>query len=131
MESDIGDQLYSYRAQYLSSLPFSHQFISEGLTVYVTHWSDTYHVFPYVSEDVCNRIFENTKADIVILGHTHVPMKLKIDDKWIFNPGALSGNREDLRRTCGILELPQTEFELFDVDTQKPVDLDITEFKKA
>lgn len=127
-ESDFGDLLNAYRVQYLGTLPFSHQFNWEGLIVYVAHgapWSDTDHIFPYVSEAVCRKIFEMTKADIVILGHTHIPMKLKMSDKWVFNAGALCGNRENLQRTCGILELPQAKFELFDVDTEKPVELGI------
>lgn len=51
-------------------------------------------------------------------------MKLKIDEKWIYNSGSLAGNRENLQRTCGILTLPQIKFELFDVDTGKAVMLD-------
>ncbi|MCA9891140.1 MAG: metallophosphoesterase family protein, partial [Anaerolineae bacterium] len=126
-DSDFDDSFSFYQAQYLKSLPFSHHFSWEGLTVYLAHgspWSDTYHVFPSASEATCNKIFTKTKADIVILGHTHIPMKIRFHDKWIFNPGALSGNRDNLQRTCGILDIPQSKFELFDIDTQQSVELD-------
>lgn len=126
VNGDLGDLRNAYRAEYLNSLPLTRKFEWNGLRVFLTHgtpWSDTYHVFPNVSADVCRRILNETKADIVVLGHTHIPMKLQIGDKWILNPGALCGNRDDLKRTCGILELPQAQFDLFDVDTQKLVEL--------
>lgn len=118
------DFLNSYRARYVSSLPMTHNFHWEGVHVYLAHgapWSDTTHVFPNTSMDTCSKIFDVTKADIVVLGHTHIPMKLRFHDKWILNPGALCGNRDDLRHTCGILELPETEFEIFDIVTGKSV----------
>ncbi len=129
-EEDIdSDLLISYQSQYLNALPESREFHWEGLTVYVTHgapWSDTFHVFPSASEDTCKRIFEITQADIVILGHTHIPMKLKYQDKWIFNSGAVAGNRDNMMRTCGILQLPEAKFELFNIETQQSVQLDTT-----
>lgn len=119
--------LSNYKIQYLNTLSQSHQFNWEGIQVDLTHgapWSDTYHVFPNTSSDTCKRILDTTKSDIVILGHTRVPMRLKINEKWIFNSGSLAGNRENLQRTCGILTLPQIKFELFDVDTGKILTLD-------
>ena len=123
----FGDVLKDYRAKYVRSLPHTCSFAWEGLNVYLAHgapWSDTDHVFPNVSEKTCRRIFATTGADIVVLGHTHIPMRLQFHDKWILNPGALCGNRQDLKQTCGILELPQAEFELFDTDTNQPVELE-------
>lgn len=122
-----GDLLGMYRIQYLNTLPLCRHFDWEGLRICLAHgtpWSDIYHVFPSVSSDICKKVLDTANADIVILGHTHVPMKLKINQKWIFNSGALAGNRENLQRTCGILRLPEVEFELFDVDTKKPVKLE-------
>jgi putative phosphoesterase len=129
IDNDFGDVLNLYRTQCVNSLPMTHQFNWETQKVYLTHaspWSDTYHVFPNVSIDICRRIFDIAHADIVILGHTHIPMKLCFDYKWIFNSGAISGNRSNLQRTCGILTLPHVEFELFDVDTGLAVELDTT-----
>lgn len=127
-EEDVfGDLLNSYRAQYLSSLPTTRQFNWDGKNILLAHgapWSDTQHVFPNSSVETFTRIFKESNTDIVILGHTHIPMKININDKWILNPGALCGNREDLRRTCGILELPQVIFEIFDVATGQAVELE-------
>lgn len=124
--SDFGEALNSYRAKYVSSLPTSRHFTWEGRKIYLTHgapWSDTEHVFPESSIDICRKILNLSEADIVVLGHTHIPMKIQIGEKWILNSGALSGNRDDLKRSCGILQLPQSKFELFDVDTYKVMKL--------
>ena len=129
IDNDFSDVLNLYRTQYVNSLPMTYQFDWKALNVYLTHaapWSDTYHVFPNVSIEICKRIFDLAQADIVVLGHTHIPMKLCFDNKWILNSGALSGNRSNLQRTCGILTLPLIEFELFDVDTGLSVELDTT-----
>lgn len=127
VDSDFGDLLNSYKAQYVSSLPMTRQFNWEDMDIFLAHgspWSDTDHVFPNTSADMCNKILTFTKANIVILGHTHIPMKLQINDKWILNPGALCGNRANSQRTCGILDLPQGKFEVFDTQTSKPVKLE-------
>ena len=129
-DDDFGykDMLQSYRAEYVRSLPRTRDFTWESLNVFLAHgapWSDTYHVFPNVSASTCRKIFNKVDgADIVILGHTHIPMKLEFRNKWILNPGAICGNRDDLKQTCGILELPQAEFKVFDVDTGKPLNLE-------
>ena len=127
LDGDFEDEIGSYRIQYLDSLPLSCSFLWEGVTVYLTHgapWSDTHHVFPNASAATCQRVIDTAEADIVILGHTHIPMKIQIGEKWILNPGAVCGNRDDLKRTCGILELPQLRFELFDIETSEPLALD-------
>ena len=126
-DDEFGDLLNSYRTQYVSSLPTTRQFHWEGKNILLAHgapWSDTQHVFPNTSVEIFSRLFNDSDADIVILGHTHIPMRIKFQDKWVLNPGALCGNREDLRRTCGILDLPQVAFEIFDVDTGQSVELE-------
>lgn len=129
MSDDFDDLLSSYRAKFVSALPLTRTFDWEGLRICLAHgapWSNTEHIFSSVAPDVCRKIFEATEADIVVLGHTHIPMKLQLDDKWILNAGALCGNRTDLKRTCGILTLPQIQFEVFDIKTKKALELETT-----
>lgn len=125
--SDFDDLLNSYRVQYLNSLPTVRRFEWEGMNILLAHgapWGDTEHVFPNAPVGILNRIFSESNADIVILGHTHIPMRIKYNGKWILYAGAICGNREDLRSTCGILELPQAKFKIFDVGTGQSMKLD-------
>lgn len=126
-DGDIVDSLNSYRMQYLNSLPTIRRFDWDRKNILLAHgapWSDTEHVFPNSPVGTLSRIFSESNADIVILGHTHIPMRIKYNAKWIINAGALCGNREDLRRTCGILELLHAKFEIFDVDTSQSLELE-------
>lgn len=43
-------------------------------------------------------------VDLVLFGHSHIPMFQKIDDVFVFNPGSPTLNR-DPKGTYGILEL--------------------------
>lgn len=39
-------------------------------------------------------------ADIIICGHTHIPMTLDYQGVWIINPGALASGNHFLKQTC-------------------------------
>ncbi|MBN2329974.1 MAG: metallophosphoesterase [Candidatus Omnitrophica bacterium] len=43
-------------------------------------------------------------VDLILFGHSHIPLFQKIEDKYLFNPGSTSMNR-DGTTTFGILEL--------------------------
>ncbi|HHV78747.1 MAG TPA: metallophosphoesterase [Firmicutes bacterium] len=44
-------------------------------------------------------------ADIVVFGHTHVPVVAWSGNTLLFNPGSVSLGRSDLGNTCGSLEI--------------------------
>lgn len=46
-------------------------------------------------------------VDLILFGHSHIPLFQKINDKFLFNPGSTSMNR-DGSTTYGILELGET-----------------------
>ena len=52
-------------------------------------------------------------ADVIIAGHTHIPMFKKVENGIVVNPGALSRNSN--LSTYGILYLPELNFEVYDV----------------
>ncbi len=124
---DIDHEMNEYRWKYLNSLPQTCEFSWHDVEVLLAHgapWSDIQHVFPNASLELLSQVQDATTSDVVILGHTHIPMKTKYKNKWIFNPGALCGNREDLKSTCGILTLPQIQFDVFDVKTGQSVEVE-------
>jgi predicted phosphodiesterase len=87
-----------------------------------TPWDNTEYVFTGVDEATVRRLLQEAKAEVLILGHTHTPMHITLDAGHILNPGSLYGNRPDLQRTCGILTLPDVEFEVFDVSSGEAVE---------
>lgn len=45
------------------------------------------------------------EADLVVFGHSHIPMDLTEDDLRIFNPGSPTDKRRQPQGTMGVLEL--------------------------
>lgn len=113
--------LHSNTVGFLASLPLVRYFEWAGHRICLAHGtptSATQYLFPENHEQQFKDVVENATADIVILGHTHLPMQVNFDDIWILNPGSASRNRTDLpSRTCAILTLPDVTFTVFDIDS--------------
>ncbi len=119
------NMLQSETVGYLSDLPATLHFDWEGYRVCLAHGtpaSNLTYLFPWSERQEFDAVAEQANADIVILGHTHVPMQVRVDDVWFLNAGSLHGNRtEDMSRTCGILSLPDMQFTVYNVDTDDTV----------
>ena len=80
----------------------------------------------HVSKTLLNMMLSSLGVDIMVTGHTHVPMFLQVDSGCVVNPGSLY-TVETMRatsRTYGILSLPDMQFDLFDVTNGvQPVEL--------
>lgn len=112
---------------YLKTLPESLVFEWAEFTVYLCHsnpWHDaSVYVYPTRPEILFKLVADDVNADIIVMGHTHHPMHVQIDHKCIINPGSIYGNRDRNERTCGILSLPESTFEIYDIESgnQLPV----------
>ncbi|HDO19633.1 MAG TPA: metallophosphoesterase [Thermoplasmatales archaeon] len=66
--------------------------------IYIAHGSPRDEMFEYVFPDKSEEdLFDMTRfidADIIVLGHTHIPMKRKIGKKLILNPGSVGQPRD-------------------------------------
>ena len=49
------------------------------------------------------------EADVVVYGHSHIPMDLVEDGTHLFNPGSPTDKRRQPRHTAGILEIAAGE----------------------
>ena len=58
---------------------------------------------PYDLVDRVREKFE--QVDVIVFGHSHLPMNEKIDDILIFNPGSVTGRWPAKHKTIGILEI--------------------------
>jgi putative phosphoesterase len=118
--------LKSQTVGYVSGLPLTLHFEWEGKRVCLAHgtpWSNFTYVFPDCQPDILRQVARAAQANIVILGHTHLPMRLRYKNVWIVNPGSVSCNRYDESRTCAILALPEMTFEVWNIDTETPTDI--------
>lgn len=66
--------------------------------VHVVHGSPRDHLYEYVLPDLPNRelleLTRNVNADVIILGHTHLPMQRVIQGKLVINPGGVGQPRD-------------------------------------
>jgi putative phosphoesterase len=128
--SQENPKLSAFTTSFLSKLPDKLTFIWEEKCVLVAHgapWSNLVYIFPKTERHVFKRIVRDVDADIVILGHTHVPFRAWINNIWIFNPGSLCGTHCAGSRTCAILTLPNVTFEVFDIASRKTIEVPFLE----
>lgn len=111
----------------LQNLPRQLRFKWEDKTILLTHatsWDSDAYIYRDSSSFLLRRVVREADADITILGHTHQPMWIEIDDRLIINAGSTSQNYYNDEGTCGILTLPDYSFELFSVESGNSVPLD-------
>ncbi len=119
----LDDQLSDDSVTYLASLPLRVNLEYEGVKIVLAHantWDQIAYVFPSAgSHDKLLRLARDIQADALILGHTHVPMKVRVGNLWVFNPGSVQGNRYMFRpaHTCAVLHLPDLTYDVFDIQS--------------
>lgn len=86
----------------------------EDLKIYVTHGSPRDEIFEYVFPDVRDELLlqfaEMTDADILVFGHTHIPMERKVKDHIFLNPGSVGQPRDGN---------PKASYMILDTDERK------------
>ena len=104
---------------YLRELQPSARSELEGKTLAIFHGSPGDPLFEYVYPDISDRmkraLVNMAKAEIVLLGHTHIPMLYKINGDTLANPGSVGQPRDgDNRASFAILTVTpsQTTFEI-------------------
>ncbi len=95
---------------YLASLPTHLELKVEGQNLYVVHGSPRDPLSEYVFPDFSNRdmvgVVKGVEADIVVLGHTHIPMKRIAMGKIVINPGGVGQPRDrDHRASYAVLTI--------------------------
>ncbi|MFQ3535337.1 MAG: metallophosphoesterase family protein [Aggregatilineales bacterium] len=112
---------------FLESLPHALLIETPGCNILLTHatpWRNDIYLRPNTSRMLFARVAEAAhlqNAQVVVLGHTHIPMQVHIHNVLIVNPGSVCGAQVQGSRTCGILYLPERRFQVFDLDLGLPV----------
>jgi putative phosphoesterase len=85
---------------YLAALPSTRDLHIEGRDLKLAHgspWDDPQdyqceYIFPQDAARLAR--LRSTPADVILLGHTHVPMLLQVDHRLVLNPGSCSEARD-------------------------------------
>lgn len=99
------EHLASRHEGYLRSLPPKRTLTIDGRTIVLCHGSpddEDEYLYP---EDVTAGHLERSGGDILLLGHTHVPMVRKFGQGLVINPGSVGQPRDgEWRASWAILE---------------------------
>jgi putative phosphoesterase len=121
----VSTELSEINLMFLDYLPPALKFERDGVMVELTHantFDQMTYIYPNSRRSLFDQILTTTVADIVILGHTHKPMKVYQDGVLrIINSGSVSMNSGMPEKSCGILTLPERDFTIYDLQTQKAV----------
>ncbi|MBI2896497.1 MAG: metallophosphoesterase family protein, partial [Deltaproteobacteria bacterium] len=127
-----GWDLTSRAVRFLDDLPPSWSRTIEGIRVVVWHarpGSDMDGVYPddAAPADLL-RLLKAADADVLIIGHTHVPFRLGTRRGLIVNPGSLLRDPAvpmDIPTggTFGVLELPSLDFTVHTAVDGSPLDI--------
>ena len=110
------ERLTEENRRYLRSLPEELRLTREGVRIYLVHGSPRDPLFEYVFPDLPQRqlleLVRGVEAQVILLGHTHVPMRRVIQGKLVLNPGGVGQPRDrNPRASCLVLTLEDGEAE--------------------
>ncbi len=103
--------------KYLHSLPLERRIKLGGKKVYMVHGSPRDPLNEYVFPDTPNaallELVRDVDADVILMGHTHIPMQRRIFGKLVLNPGGVGQPRDlDPRASYLLLRISdEVEFE--------------------
>lgn len=94
--------------EYLRSLPVSRTLELGGVRVHLVHATPSDPYYTYVPPDQRARWADEAgrvEADVLLVGHTHLPMVLRLGGQLVVNPGSVGQPRDgDPRAAYAIIE---------------------------
>lgn len=104
-------QLSKQNRQFLLNLPEKKELEIEGKRILVVHGSPRDPLNEYLTEPgLIKRLLKVLPYDIILFGHTHIPVMIREGDKLALNPGSIGQPRDgDPKASWAELELPNTE----------------------
>ncbi len=75
----------------------------------------------HISNTLLNMMLVSLGVDVLITGHTHVPLYVRVKNGCVVNPGSLYTfhNVRSTSHTYGVLHLPDLTFDLFDISEER------------
>lgn len=107
--------------KYLRSLPLDWQGELDGCRIFMCHGKPGNNIWglyrDHLSNTLLNMMLDSLRVDVLITGHTHLPMAVHVERGCVVNPGSLYrfNNTRSSSHSYGVLHLPALEFELFDL----------------
>jgi len=106
---------------FLKALPVDWEGTIGGCRIFMCHGKPGNNIWglyrDHISDTLITMMLSSLEADVLITGHTHIPMYLRVEQGCVLNPGSIY-TFKSVRPTShsyGILHLPDLTFEVYDV----------------
>jgi putative phosphoesterase len=111
------------QTRFLATLPVTRHVTLNGVSFLLVHATprDPLEEYAHADAELWARRVENAHADVICVGHTHVPFCLRIGDKMVINPGSVGQPRDGDPRAAyaiwedGRVELKRVEYPVHEV----------------
>lgn len=112
-----GDQLEKRHKRYLQELSFTQYLKVEDIEILSVHGSIkeplTEYVYPYLPKSYFSQLLKNAESDMVILGHTHIPFQVSVEEGIVMNPGSVGQPRDgDPMASYAVISIDGDDVEL-------------------
>ena len=115
-------QLTPTNRRFLRDLPDRLRFQVAGRWVCIVHGSPRDPLYDYefgeeATDDWLVRLLDLAEADILVMGHTHLPYVRHVGNRMVINPGSVGQPRDlDPRASCAILDPGRMQAEILRLD---------------
>ncbi len=102
------EKLTTQHMEYLAGLPMYIERRYGDKTIYFCHGSPRSmyeYILPQTPDEDVREMIKDIDADILVVGHSHIPFTRQIDDLTIINPGSVGQPRDkDMRASCVLFD---------------------------
>lgn len=108
-------------AEFIQSLPIDWRGRFGSTLVYLCHGKPGNNLWGLYRDHISNTLLDmmlaSLKVDVLVTGHTHVPLYARVTRGCAVNPGSLYTfkSARSTSHTYAVLSLPSLEFEVFDL----------------
>ena len=108
--------------RYLRGLPLNWQGELAGVTVYMCHGKPGNNMWgmykDHLSKTYLKMVLQSLRADVLVTGHTHLPLHIKSEWGCLVNPGSLYTFKcaRATSHTYGVLSIPDFSFHVYDAN---------------
>lgn len=109
---------------FLRDLPLDWRGTIEGKEVYMCHGKPGNNLWglyrDHISDTLLNMMLKSLNVEVLITGHTHVPLYARVGHGCVVNSGSLYtfANSRSTSHSYGVLHLPDLTFDVYDVRSE-------------
>ena len=111
-------------SDFLKTLPIDWKGKVGGRRVFMCHGKPGNNMWgmyrDHLSETYLSMVLKSLKMDVLVSGHTHMPLYMRVDEGVLLNPGSLYTfeSSRQTSQTCGVLDMETLDFNVFRTNSE-------------